>query len=97
MAKVLKSFLFILWGMAKIYVKTIFLVVFLVIMVLLRLHLLIYVFPLPDVVSDTFIGTIIVAIIINEKFTRGERWGIGQRFAVVLAFFAILYLRLKLA
>jgi hypothetical protein len=82
--------------MAKIYVKTIVLVVFLVIMALLRLHLLIYVFPLPDVVLDTFICTVIVAIIINEKFTRGERWGIGQRFAVFLAFFAILYLRLKI-
>lgn len=82
--------------MAKIYLKTIILVVFLVIMILLRLHLLAYDFTLPDIVSDVSICTIIVAIIINEKLTKGEHWGIGHRLALVLAFFAIVYLRFQL-
>jgi len=82
--------------MAKIYVKTIILVIILVIMILLRLHLLVYDFALPDIALDVPICTIIVAIIINEKFTKGEHWGFGQRLALFFAFFAILYFRLQL-
>jgi len=60
--------------MAKIYVKTIFLVVVCVCLLLARLGLL----NLPVYISafclDFLIGIIIVAVLINEKLTRGERW-----------------------
>jgi len=82
--------------MAKIYVQTIILVITLVILILLRLHLLAYDFVLPDIVLDVPVCIIIVAIVINEKFTKGEHWGFGQRLALFFAFFAILYLRLQL-
>jgi len=80
--------------MAKIYVKTILLVILVVIMVLFRLNLLTISIPIPAFLLDTLIGLGIVAIIINEKLTKGEHWYAWHYAVLLVAFILILCLRL---
>jgi len=79
--------------MPKIYVKTIVLVTIVVLLTCLRLELLKLSFPIPPFVYDVFIGGGIVAIIVNEKFTKGERWTTWHYIFVLLAMMWIFYVR----
>ncbi len=60
--------------MAKIYFKTIGLTVFLIFFLFARLGLLSFHLPIPDSVSNFLLATLLTAIVINEKLTRGEKW-----------------------
>ena len=71
--------------MAKIYVKTILLVIAVTGLALLRLGLLRVADPFPDYVSNIFIATGVTAVLINEKLTRGERWKRGYIALLILA------------
>lgn len=80
--------------MAKIYVKTILLVIVVCILTLLRLNLLSFSVPVPSFLLDTLIGLGIVAIVINEKLTKGEHWYAWHYAVLLVAFILILCLRL---
>jgi hypothetical protein len=60
--------------MAKIYVKTVLLTSLLVFLLMLRFRLLKFSLAIPLPLSDFLCLTILAAIVINEKLTRGERW-----------------------
>lgn len=78
--------------MAKIYVKTILLVVVFVVLLLARLGLLcVNVLTCPEVtwMADWFLTVVLAAIVINEKFTKGEKW--KQRHVLLLLFSAFLF------
>jgi hypothetical protein len=80
--------------MAKIYVKTIVLVVLVVIMALFRMNLLTVSILFPAFLLDTLIGLGIVAVVINEKLTKGEHWHTWHYAFSLVAFILILCLRL---
>lgn len=60
--------------MAKFYIKTVVSTIIVACLVLFRLRLLIYEFPIPDFLSNFLILFLITVIIINEKLTKGEKW-----------------------
>jgi hypothetical protein len=67
----------VLKPMPKIYIKTILLTIAVILLVELRLNLLIVTFHnIPVIVYDILIYTCVAAIVINEKFTKSERWRI---------------------
>lgn len=82
--------------MPKIYVKTIGLVIFAVLMVLLRLNLLVFSVSLPAKVFDLFIGASIIAVVINEKLTNSERWKVEHYLLLLVAFVSFACVRLSL-
>lgn len=83
--------------MPKIYAKTILLAVFVTVLTLLRLNLLRFSLFVPGYVLDILMMSSIVAIIINEKLTRGERWHKAHYALLLIVFILILWLRLMLA
>jgi len=80
--------------MAKIYVKTIILVILVSILALLRLNLLSFSVPIPSFLLDTLIGLDVVTIVINEKLTKGEYWHTWHYALLLISFILILWLRL---
>jgi len=82
--------------MAKIYVKTIILMALFTTLLLARLGLLIIQLPIPVAISNFLLAIIPLAIIINEKLTKGERWEEIHYILLVICilFFAILFFKL---
>jgi len=60
--------------MPKIYKKTILMTIALTLLFLNQLCILKYSYPLPSKLFLLLTIVLINAIIINEKFTRGEKW-----------------------
>lgn len=84
--------------MPKIYFKTIVLVVAAVILIALRLnqlfHFLMFATPSDiDVLLDLGIVMSITAIILNEKFTRGEHWRLRHYFVLLLIAVLFIWIR----
>jgi hypothetical protein len=82
--------------MPKIYVKTIVLVAFAVFMVFLRMKLLVFSVPLPPKIFDVVIGASVIAIVINEKLTRSERWKVKHYLLLLAATCLIAWIRVSL-
>jgi len=60
--------------MGKIYVKTIVLVFVFAVLLAARLGLLIVQLPIPASILNFLLLLISVAVFINEKLTKGEKW-----------------------
>ncbi len=82
--------------MPKIYGKTIVLVVAVVLLALLRFDLLVFSVPLPNAAVDVLIALCVVAIIINEKWTHGEKWKILQYVMFIVATVVIVLVRVHI-
>lgn len=74
--------------MAKIYIKTITLTSFFVILLFMRLGLFAFSVPVPVQLSNFLLFIVLVAIIINEKLTRAERW---KRWHFMLLFLVAIF------
>lgn len=83
--------------MAKIYVKTIALTCLFVLLFLMRFGLLVYALPIPVSISNFLLFTLITAIIINEKLTRGEHWKKWHYtlLFILMIFYAIVFIELN--
>lgn len=82
--------------MAKIYFKTILMTAAFAFLLFLRLKLLNISVDLPNPFLEFILASLVVAIIINEKLTKGEHWTKGHMLLLVFLMFLIFFIILRI-